>query len=570
MCVRWLATVRSPRNSAAATSRFVRPSATSAATRRSAAVSPSSRVRPPMRPELAARPLDPGRRSELLERRRAPLRSPRGPRASAVRASGRRRARAARGPGRTGRRRPRAARPPARGATAAPSTSPSGGGDEPAAARHLREHPASGRAASRPPPRRRGPAPRRRSGRARAAPPRSRRVHERRLGSPQPSSAACRSASPSQLRGRRRSPLQSATSPRTARCMRRVEAELLLASSSARSECARASSSWPRWTATHAIGRWSCGISSPYWTRMSCARAAWSAASSQRPAQNSTHESSQSARALRGSSRSRHSRYSRSSSARAASLSTRREERPRHRDCVASCTSSRVADGGREARAHAPRTPGASASPDDRGRERRASTSALDAKRVVVEVVGELERRARMLERRSETVPEARRPREPAVDRPTGAPARDAASRRASSSSAAATIDALELGEEDERLGARRADLRLGQQVGRDRAGARPLARGLVRTSRGQRPAMTLVASRPAASAGAPARRARPRRPTRHDRLPSAAASSSTAATSASGCVRRQREVTRAEERVVDDLGEPSRGRRAAPSPSSW
>ena len=45
MCVRWLATVRSARKSAAATSWFVRPSATRAATRRSAAVSPSSRVR---------------------------------------------------------------------------------------------------------------------------------------------------------------------------------------------------------------------------------------------------------------------------------------------------------------------------------------------------------------------------------------------------------------------------------------------------------------------------------------------------------------------------------------------
>jgi len=42
--------VRSPRNSAAATSRFVRPSATRVATRRSAAVSPSWRLRPAIRP----------------------------------------------------------------------------------------------------------------------------------------------------------------------------------------------------------------------------------------------------------------------------------------------------------------------------------------------------------------------------------------------------------------------------------------------------------------------------------------------------------------------------------------
>ena len=50
MWFRWLATVRSPRNSAAATSRLVLPSATRAATRRSAAVSPSARVRPLIRP----------------------------------------------------------------------------------------------------------------------------------------------------------------------------------------------------------------------------------------------------------------------------------------------------------------------------------------------------------------------------------------------------------------------------------------------------------------------------------------------------------------------------------------
>ena len=67
MRVRWPATVRSPRKSAAATSRFVRPSATSTATRRSAAVSPSSRVRPPIRPSSSRASLDPGRRSELLE-----------------------------------------------------------------------------------------------------------------------------------------------------------------------------------------------------------------------------------------------------------------------------------------------------------------------------------------------------------------------------------------------------------------------------------------------------------------------------------------------------------------------
>jgi hypothetical protein len=44
-------------------------------------------------------------------------------------------------------------------------------------------------------------------------------------------------------------------------------------------------------------------------------------------------------------------------------------------------------------------------------------------------------------------------------------------------------IEALEFGEKDERLGAYRADFHLGQQVGRNRAGARPLAGNLMRTS---------------------------------------------------------------------------------------
>ena len=70
------------------------------------------------------------------------------------------------------------------------------------------------------------------------------------------------------------SPLQRATSPMTASVLRRVEAELLLGQLEPRSECSRASSSWPRWTATTAIGRWSCGTSRPYWIEMSCARAA--------------------------------------------------------------------------------------------------------------------------------------------------------------------------------------------------------------------------------------------------------------------------------------------------------
>src|SRR3954468_22944113 len=72
MCVRWLSTVRSPTNRAAATSRFVRPSTTSAAT--PAAPRPPAGGRPPRRgrPPADAGKLStclagPQRSTELLE-----------------------------------------------------------------------------------------------------------------------------------------------------------------------------------------------------------------------------------------------------------------------------------------------------------------------------------------------------------------------------------------------------------------------------------------------------------------------------------------------------------------------
>ena len=139
MWVRWLATVRSPRNSAAATSRFVRPSATRTATRRSAAVSPSSRVRPPMLPS-SPRAFSPRWRRRAARSRRALPRSPRGPGASAARAAGRCRARAA------PERRPKGSPTASCCATACSSRAaaarrPRARGDETAAPRHVREHP---------------------------------------------------------------------------------------------------------------------------------------------------------------------------------------------------------------------------------------------------------------------------------------------------------------------------------------------------------------------------------------------------------------------------------------------
>ena len=244
MCVRWLATVRSPRNSAAATSRFVRPSATSAATRRSAGVSPSSRVRPPIRPSSArARSTQRGRAEllEAVERRldRLPRR-----RASAARAG--------------------ATTPRASSARARPNGSPTAscsldrlleqalGAPRRRRARRRRARgsasrrraPTRGRAASRPPPSASSErARRRRRGRARAAPRRSRRVHQRTLGSPQPSSAACSSASSSQSTRRRSVPAPERDEPEDREVLRRVEPDCSSASTSARSECSRASSS---------------------------------------------------------------------------------------------------------------------------------------------------------------------------------------------------------------------------------------------------------------------------------------------------------------------------------------
>ena len=216
MCVRWLATVRSPRNSAAATSRFVRPSATSAATRRSAAVSlphacgrRCGRARPaPSRSSSSA---------PSCSKPRAPPRSPRVPAASGARGGGRCRARAARGPAERiadvlvlrdrllEQRRGRARRPLARRRRGRGSASRA-------------RAPTRARAAPRPPPRRREAGSHRRCDRAGAGPRRSRASTSGRSARASP---AC---SPAGRPARARSTaagsvaVQSATSPRTARC----------------------------------------------------------------------------------------------------------------------------------------------------------------------------------------------------------------------------------------------------------------------------------------------------------------------------------------------------------------
>ena len=54
-------------------------------------------------------------------------------------------------------------------------------------------------------------------------------------------------------------------------------------------------------------------------------------------------------------------------------------------------------------------------------------------------------------------------------------------------------VGALDLGEQDERFGAQRADLRLGQQVRRDHVRARPLPGRLMRAGRSQRSPTALL-----------------------------------------------------------------------------
>ena len=86
----------------------------------------------------------------------------------------------------------------------------------------------------------------------------------------------------------------------------------------------------------------------------------------------------------------------------------------------------------------------------------------LLSKYVVVDVLGERERCTSVLERSHVPVPEAGRPRESTVD--------DRLKRRARGGLAQGvleqrdgTVDALQLGQEDESLGAHRADFRLGR-----------------------------------------------------------------------------------------------------------
>ena len=115
------------------------------------------------------------------------------------------------------------------------------------------------------------------------------------------------------------------------------------------------------------------------------------------------------------------------------------------------------------------------------------------AKPVVVERVREFERDARVLERMHVPLAETRRPRQPAVDLRLEAGPRGRLPQRLLQQRDS-TLDALELSQQHERIGAHRAVLRLVQQLERNRARPRPLACNMLGTGRGQRAPSALVA----------------------------------------------------------------------------
>ena len=202
-----------------------------------------------------------------------------------------------------------------------------------------------------------------------------------------------------------------------------------------------------------ATGRWSCGTSSPYWIGMSWALRRVLGRELPAPAQNSTQARPQSAWALRGSSRSRHSSSSRSSRARASSLFDDGAS-VFTRASVASCTSCPPPTARREVALHVHGRSRRLCVADDPAEDRRAPLGReLGGRR------RRARRRARAARRRAllEPVREARGPREPAVDHRRSA-GRERLLAQRLLEQRGRTVEALELGEEDERLGAQRAD----------------------------------------------------------------------------------------------------------------
>ena len=241
---------------------------------------------------------------------------------------------------------------------------------------------------------------------------------------------------------------------------------------------------------------------------MSWAGAACSAASSQRPAQNSTQERPQSARALRGSSRSCQSSCSRSRQFAGRVLSSKLARRCSRSPSVASCTSRSPPTAGREVEQSVKRSLG---SPPRRRTTRGSLAPREHARRACRRRAA---RRARVAARAWSMPPlEARRPREAAVDDGLERRARRRLPQRLLEQRDA-VVETLQLGKEHEDL--RRATSRSpARRAGRSRSSWRASTRRQC-DARELRRAHDDGAhrTRPAASAGAPARRARPRPPT--------------------------------------------------------
>ena len=214
MCVKWLATVRSPRKSAVATSRFVRPSATSTATRRSddgqARLASCARRCFRARSRAFALHVAAPSSSNAAQRRCDRVAG------SSASAAARRRTiaecqeRAGATVGISDAL--RAARPPAQKRLGL-ADRPARGSDEPAATRRRARAPTRGRPASRPPPTRRSAEARRRSRPSSSSSSAWSPLHQRTLGSPHPSSAARRPGPVEPLAARGRVPAPQRSEP---------------------------------------------------------------------------------------------------------------------------------------------------------------------------------------------------------------------------------------------------------------------------------------------------------------------------------------------------------------------
>ena len=200
--------------------------------------------------------------------------------------------------------------------------------------------------------------------------------------------------------------------------------------------------------------------------------------------------------------------------------------------------------------------------------EEREHPERAHPERVIVEIVGQLERRSRVLERSVESLLEANRPREPALDDRLKRGTRDRLAQRLLEQRDG-SVETFELGQEDESLGPQWADVRFGQQVGCDRPGTSPLPRAVMRMGRRQRPTTALVVR---------GRRCQPNRllgELGRDGRCAARGRKGRGVVEHSGGggvgrVAREREVTSADDRVVDDAGDPAGERSRRRSPRSW